>query len=95
MNLKDERKKINEIDRKILFLLNQRINVSKAIAKIKLEKGLPVFLPEIESKKINALKKENKKINSGFSEKTLEAIFKEIFSAGKKIQKNLIKGEEK
>ena len=48
MNLKEERKKINEIDRKILFLLNQRINVSKAIAKIKLKKGLPVFLPEIE-----------------------------------------------
>jgi len=53
------REKINEIDKNILKLLNERASLSKKIVDIKIKKNLPVCDPEREKNIIETLKKLN------------------------------------
>lgn len=54
------RNKINEIDTKLLELLNRRAKIAGKIGKIKLKKGEPVYSPEREKQIIERLIKFNK-----------------------------------
>ena len=53
--LKDRRKKIDLIDRKLLKLLNQRLHVALEIGKIKKETGEKVYDPKREKEVLRRL----------------------------------------
>ncbi|MBN1898479.1 MAG: prephenate dehydratase [Spirochaetes bacterium] len=80
------RKQINRIDKDILELLHQRINLAKKVKVIKSSTHSSYYQPSREKEIFDLILKENKDI---FPEKSLSAIFTEIFSASRKIQSEL------
>ena len=58
MELKDYREKIDEIDREILRLFEERMTLAGEIGRWKQENNLPVFQPDREVQKLESLKKQ-------------------------------------
>ena len=81
--IRDELKKI---DRDLVKLLNQRAEMSIQIGKIKEEQGLDIYDAAQEAKIFESLAKEN---GASLPEKYLRAIFAEIISSSRAMQKPL------
>ncbi len=86
MNLKNLRKQIDNLDKKITGLLNQRSRISLDIAKYKQKKGVQIYSPARER---NVLKKVALLNEGPLSRKALEAIYREIMSASLSLEKPL------
>ncbi|GMT42025.1 MAG: P-protein [bacterium] len=84
-DLKGIRDKIDRLDIRILELLDSRVELAAAIWKIKSKKGRPVLDPNREAAIIAKLKKLDKRL----PDKSVESIFKEIFSAIRATQKKI------
>jgi len=86
MNLKKNRQKIDQLDARIITLLNRRAKVSLAIGKEKVKHKKGIFAPEREReifKRIAAL-------NDGpLSPEALEAVYREILSGSRSLEKHL------
>ena len=80
------RKKINEIDKKIIALLNGRAGVAKYIGKLKKDAGVSIYSPEREVEIYENIIKENK---GPLSNKALFAIYREIMSGSLGLEKKL------
>ena len=77
------RKKIDSLDKEIIELLNARSEIGTKIWKVKSKGGRPVYDPKREAEIIKKLKKLNKRLPA----KSIEAIFKEVFSATRAAEK--------
>ena len=84
--LKDRRKKINLIDRRLLKLLNQRLIVALEIGKIKREIGEKVYDPKREKEVLRRLKIKNR---GPLKEKDLEKVFRTIMKVCRRSQKGV------
>jgi chorismate mutase/prephenate dehydratase len=80
------RKKINEIDKKIIALLNDRAEVAKHIGKLKKESGVSIYSPEREVEIYENIIKENK---GPMPNKALFAVYREIMSGSLGLEKKL------
>lgn len=78
------RKKIDEIDEKILLLLKERIEVSIRIGRIKREKGLPIRDIEREREKMEQITKkaEELKLDVEF----IKSIYKSVIDISAQVQ---------
>jgi len=86
MSLEQLRKKIDLLDREIIKLLNSRARLTVDIGKIKIKSGQNIYAPERESlilKKLSTLSK------GPLNRSALEAIYREIISAGISLEKML------
>ena len=83
--LEDLRKKINEIDQKILHLLQERASVALKIYQEKKGKKVPIYQPQREQEILEKLKE----VPGPLSSKELSAIYREIMSATLHVEKNL------
>lgn len=54
-SLESLRKQIAKIDRAILMLLEMRMDTATVIGRIKKERNLPIYRPDVEADKINVL----------------------------------------
>lgn len=79
MNIEDYRKQINEIDKKLATLLDERLDVCKKIGEYKKENNIPV-LDSRREEEVFANIKTNAK-----HEEVVE-IYKEIINQSKKVQ---------
>lgn len=86
MNLKNLRKQIDNLDKKITGLLNQRSRVTLCIARYKQEKGVRVYSPDRER---DVLKKVALLNKGPLNLKALEAIYREIMSASLSLERTL------
>jgi chorismate mutase/prephenate dehydratase len=78
------RKKIDEIDAEILNLLNERTELVLQIGEVKSQNNDNIYVPDREKAIIERLKE----LNTGrFPNDALEAIYREIFSGGRSLQK--------
>lgn len=84
--LKDRRKKIDLIDRRLLKLLNQRLHVALEIGKIKREMGEKVYDPKREKEVLRRLKIKNR---GPLKEKDLEKVFRTIMKVCRRSQKGV------
>ncbi len=86
MSVKDIRKKIDEIDDRIIRLLNERANAALAIGKLKEKANARVYAPEREKQIFEQITEKNvgPLTNDG-----LKAIYKEIISASRSLEKTL------
>jgi chorismate mutase/prephenate dehydratase len=84
--LNDLRKKIDELDRKILDLLNKRTEVVLDVGKTKQSKQLKIHSPERERSILKRLKEQNA---GPFPDETLRLIYEEIISASLALQQPL------
>ena len=86
MNLNSLRKKINEIDSKLVKLLNERAQASKTIGEIKTKANKGIYAPEREKQVLEQIKKLNK---GPMSQEAFEAIYREIMSSSLALEKAL------
>ena len=78
------RKKIDQIDEKIIKLILNRISFSKEIGKIKNNSSINIFDKNRENYIVKRL---FAKINGQLKKSDIEIIFSSIFNVSKKIQK--------
>ena len=81
--LKEKRKKIDLIDRKLLKLLNQRLHAALEIGKIKKEMGEKVYDPKREKEVLRRLKIRNR---GPLKEKDLEKVFRTMMKVCRGVQ---------
>ncbi|MDD5292618.1 MAG: prephenate dehydratase [Candidatus Omnitrophica bacterium] len=86
MQIKNERKKIDSLDKKIIGLLNQRAKASKEIGSIKKKLNKEIYAPDREKEIINNIKKTNK---GPLGSDALSAIYREIMSSSLALEKPL------
>lgn len=84
--IKSFRKKIDDIDRKILKLLDSRMNLAVKIGKIKSEKNEDIFVPVREKEVLTNLVKCSRGV---IPNEFLTGIYREILNASRALQKKL------
>ena len=86
MNLKDLRKQISQIDKKLVQLLNQRAGIAVKIGQQKKKSNISSYQPSREKQVLDSLLKESK---GPLSDEALRSIYGEIFSVCLKLQQTL------
>jgi len=86
MNLKKLRSEIDNLDKKIIRLLNMRARVTLNVARVKNKSGKSIYVPERERE---VLKKAAILSKGPLSAKALEAIYREIMSSSLVLEKPL------
>jgi chorismate mutase/prephenate dehydratase len=76
-SLEDLRKRIDEIDRQLVNLLNERAGIVVDIGKLKSQTGSPVYAPDREKEVLEKVTKHNK---GPLPDKCLQAIWRELMS---------------
>jgi len=80
MTLEELRKKLDEIDDKLLELYNKRLEYVIKIGELKHKTNAPIFRPEREKEILDRLKKLNDKMKGKLNNSAIEALFLELFS---------------
>ena len=86
-DLDNYRKKIDDIDNKIIDLLNKRGEIVKLIGEIKKKKEIKIYQPNREEQIIERIKQKSTLLKP----ESIEAIWKEIMGACKVIQGSIFK----
>jgi len=79
------RKKIDEIDSKILHLINKRAEYSTAIGDIKFERNLPIYSPEREAEILGRVTAENP---GPLQADAVRRIFERVIDESRKLEKD-------
>lgn len=86
MTLSDIRKKIDELDSKLLVLLSERADLVHEVGVIKHKEGVAIYAPEREEQLLRSLAERNR---GRLPEKAIRAIYREIMSASLALEKQL------
>ncbi len=81
MTLEEVRAKIDEIDRELLRLLDERAGCVNVVGEIKQRRGLEFYAPEREEQLLRRLVEINREQHGRLSERSIRAIYREIMSA--------------
>lgn len=87
--LSKERKKIDEIDRQLVKLFEERMKVVVEVAKIKKENGMEIFDSSREGMVIDKIKSY---LEDNNLEEYLEEFYIDLMNVSKKYQKEIIEG---
>ena len=87
MTIEDWRKKIDEMDLKIVELINQRAAAAREIGKLKNNTNLPIYEPDREKKILEAVKKANK---GPLPDREVQHVFERIIDVMRKLQQQEI-----
>ncbi len=79
--ISEHRKNIDDLDIKILKLIQERVNHAISIRHLKTEQGIPLFTPEREAELINRLIEKSK---GHLPAEVIEDIWKTIIKGGKR-----------
>jgi len=83
MNLDELRKKIDEIDNRLLDLYNERLEYVLKVGELKNSTKSPIYRPEREKEILERLKKINRQKGGKLSDRAIEALFLEMFSVAR------------
>ncbi len=84
MDISDWRDKIDEIDRKLVELLNQRAACVLKIGRLKREQGLPVYEPKREDQIFHNVQETN---TGPLDNAAVRRVFERIIDEGRSIQR--------
>ena len=87
MNIAQWRLKIDEIDRRLVELLNQRAQAAHEIGKLKQKAGMPIYEPDREQSVFSNVEKEN---GGPLPARDLRRIYERIMDIMRKIQQEEI-----
>ena len=79
------RTELDQVNIKILDLINERASLVQDIGKLKLKQGVNRFDPERERQMLNLILEHN---NGPFEDSTIQHLFKQIFSASLELQQD-------
>jgi len=85
MSIEDWRKRIDEIDRKLLDLLNERTRCVIEVGKIKKAKNLRIYDPEREREILRRMKEQN---CGPLDEEGLQRLFERVIDECRRIERN-------
>lgn len=87
MDIADWRKQIDELDRKLVALLNQRAQAAHEIGKLKQKAGMPIYEPDREQKVFENARS----VNQGpLPDRDLQRIYERIMDIMRQIQQEEI-----
>ena len=92
MDISDWRKKIDELDRRLAALLNERAKAAIEIGRLKRNTDIPIYEPERERAVIENVKRSNAGPLAG---RDLEQIYERIMDVMRSVQKHQIVGDAK
>src|SRR3954471_20563269 len=87
--LKPFREKIDELDHRIVELLNARARIVVEIGKVKQQAGTPVYAPDREKIVLDRIRAANKSVGGPLPNSCLEAIYRELMSGSFALEKPL------
>lgn len=88
MDISDWRKRIDEVDRKLVELLNERSRCAAEIGKLKRKNGLPVYQPEREREVLKAVQKAN---GGPLTDEQLKRLFERIVDEAREVEHEILK----
>lgn len=88
MTIEDWRKKIDELDLKLVELINQRAAAAREIGKLKNDTNLPIYEPEREKHVFERVKKANK---GPLPDSEIQHVFERIIDVMRKLQQQEIR----
>ncbi|MGN6371117.1 MAG: prephenate dehydratase [Phycisphaerae bacterium] len=83
------REKIDELDHRIVELLNARARIVVDIGKVKHQSGTPVYAPDREKIVLDRIRRANKDAGGPLPDSCLEAIYRELMSGSFALEKPL------
>jgi chorismate mutase-like protein len=92
MDIADWRKKIDEIDRQIIRLINERAKCAQEIGKLKRSTEMPIYEPDRERIIFDNVRKENQ---GPLPDLEVRHIYERIIDVMRKLQKEQIVAEAK
>jgi len=90
MDISDWRRKIDEIDRSLVKLLNERARCAVEIGKIKRQNGLPIQEPNREQEVLQQAFRANE---GPLPDQAIQRVFERIVEEGRALQKRLFEQE--
>ena len=90
MDISDWRKKIDELDRKLVDLLNERAQAAHEVGKLKRGVGMPIYEPDREQTVFRNVRRANA---GPLSDDDLAGIYERIMNIMRQIQKDEIAPE--
>ncbi len=84
MNIADWRKKIDELDRQLVRLLNERAQAAQEIGKLKRNTAMPIYEPDREKTIFENVRREN---HGPLPDSELRQVYERIIDVMRKIQK--------
>jgi chorismate mutase/prephenate dehydratase len=87
--LKGLREKIDELDRKLVELLNARARIVVDIGKVKQTSGTPVYAPDREKIVLERIRQANRDVGGPLPNSCLEAIYRELMSGSFALERPL------
>jgi len=87
MDIADWRRKIDELDRRLVELLNERAQAAHEIGKLKRNTSMPIYEPEREKKIFENVQRSNR---GPLPESELRQVYERIIDVMRNIQKNEI-----
>ncbi|MBP5198325.1 MAG: chorismate mutase [Lachnospiraceae bacterium] len=88
MDIKDLRGRIDEIDKDMVGLLEERLDVSSQIAEYKIKNGKPVLDRSREQEVIDSVKA---MAHSDFNGEAAGSLMENIMASSRKLQRNVLK----
>ena len=88
MDLKDLRKEIDDVDRRIVELFEKRMEISERLAAYKQEKGMPIRDEAREAEKIRQVQS---LAHTDFNRQHIEELYTLLISLSRKLQEELTK----
>ncbi|MFQ5817331.1 MAG: chorismate mutase [Terriglobia bacterium] len=83
MDIEDWRRRIDEIDRELVKLLNARSQAAVEIGRLKRQRGLPLYQPEREAEILAAVER----LNGGpLDNKALRRLFERILDEARRVE---------
>src|SRR5579884_2211163 len=87
MNIADWRKKIDELDRQIVELINERAHAAHEIGKLKRNTSMPIYEPDREKTIFENVRRANR---GPLPDSELRQVYERIIDVMRNIQKNEI-----
>lgn len=87
MSIDEHRKKINEVDAKIIELINERAKEVKAIGELKNSSGDSIYKPEREQEILRRIDEMSE--GKAFPKEAMRIVFREIISASRNLEKEI------
>jgi chorismate mutase len=90
MNLSDWRRRMDEIDKKLVELLNERSQCALEVGRIKQEAGMPIYQPARENEVLANAARNNK---GPLSEAAIRRLFERIIDEARSAERLAVHGD--
>jgi chorismate mutase len=92
MSLEDWRRKIDEIDRRLVELLNERSRCVLEIGRLKKQDGRPLYQPDREQEVLAGVERANR---GPLSEAAIRRLFERILDEARSVERGVMQDERK